>query len=218
MPVTASSDARGVSLTITADHGMVDVPLEARPDIATDADLDAGVRHVSGEPRCVQLHVRPGARDDVVDTSRAGFDAYLTDRARQGDTTVAPPEGFVHCSYFWVLDGPRAGEGDIVGFLALRHTLTEVLYEAIGHIGYSVRPSARGRGVAAGALMLGLDEARALGVEQVLVCCSTENPASRAVIEKCGGQFEDVRSHPAFPGETRRYWFGSPPFPQGPTA
>ena len=157
-------------------------------------------------------------RDDVVDTSRAGFDAYLADRARQGDTTVAPPEGFVHCSYFWVLDGPRAGEGDIVGFLALRHTLTEGVYEAIGHIGYSVRPGARGRGVAAGALMLGLDEARALGVEQVLVCCSTENPASRAVIEKCGGQFEDVRSHPAFPGETRRYWFGSPPFTQGPTA
>ena len=46
---------------------------------ATDADLDAGVRHVSGEPRCVQLHVRPGARDDVVDTWRArlGEDALV---------------------------------------------------------------------------------------------------------------------------------------------
>ncbi|MGW3548908.1 alkaline phosphatase family protein [Janibacter hoylei] len=75
----ASSLPRDTALHITADHGMVDVPLEARPDIATDADLDAGVRHVSGEPRCVQLHVRPGARDDVVDTWRArlGEDALV---------------------------------------------------------------------------------------------------------------------------------------------
>lgn len=75
----ASSLPRDTALHVTADHGMVDVPLEARPDIATDADLDAGVRHVSGEPRCVQLHVRPGARDDVVDTWRArlGEDALV---------------------------------------------------------------------------------------------------------------------------------------------
>lgn len=75
----ASTLPRDTALHITADHGMVDVPLEARPDIATDADLDAGVRHVSGEPRCVQLHVRPGARDDVVDTWRArlGEDALV---------------------------------------------------------------------------------------------------------------------------------------------
>lgn len=68
------------SLHITADHGMVDVPLDARPDIATDPDLDAGVRHVSGEPRCVQLHVRPGALDDVLTTwrSRLGDDALVT--------------------------------------------------------------------------------------------------------------------------------------------
>lgn len=67
------------SLHITADHGMVDVPLDARPDIATDAELDAGVRHVSGEPRCVQLHVRAGAVDDVLATWRArlGEDALV---------------------------------------------------------------------------------------------------------------------------------------------
>ena len=44
------------SLHITADHGMVDVPLDARPDIAEEPELDAGLRHVSGEPRCLQLH------------------------------------------------------------------------------------------------------------------------------------------------------------------
>ena len=70
------------SLHITADHGMVDVALDARPDIAEDAELDAGVRHVSGEPRCVQLHVQPGALDDVLATWRArlGEDALVLTR------------------------------------------------------------------------------------------------------------------------------------------
>ena len=81
----ASSLPRDTALHITADHGMVDVPLAARPVIASGSCLDAGVLHVPGEPRCVQLHVRPGARDDVVDTWRArlGEDALVvtTDEA-----------------------------------------------------------------------------------------------------------------------------------------
>lgn len=158
---------------------------------------------------------RPG---DDVDTTREGFEAYLADRARQRDLSIEPPEGFVHCTYFWVLDGPRAGEGDVVGFLALRHALNEPLLQAIGHIGYSVRPSARGRGVATGALELGLDEAKARGIDQVLVCCSIDNAASRGVIEKCGGQFEDIRTSELFPDGSRRYWFGTPPWPTAPTA
>ncbi|WP_068264597.1 alkaline phosphatase family protein [Janibacter limosus] len=70
------------SLHITADHGMVDVPLDARPDIAEDAELDAGLRHVSGEPRCVQLHVQTGALDDVLATwrGRLGEDALVVTR------------------------------------------------------------------------------------------------------------------------------------------
>ena len=153
-----------------------------------------------------------------VDTSPQGFENYVADRARQRDPSAATAEGKVHCTYFWVLDGPRPGEGEIVGFLALRHALSDVLFTMGGHIGYSVRPSARGRGIAAGALKLGLAEAAKLGIDHVLVCCSVDNPASRAVIEKCGGHFEEVREHPAIPGPSRRYWFGTPPWPSGPTA
>ena len=67
------------SLHITADHGMVDVPLDARPDIAVEADLDAGVRHVFGEPRCLQLNVHDGAIEDVLAAwrSRLGDDAHV---------------------------------------------------------------------------------------------------------------------------------------------
>ncbi|HWM34971.1 MAG TPA: alkaline phosphatase family protein [Pseudolysinimonas sp.] len=45
-------------MLVTADHGMVDVPVEAQRLIAPE--LLAGVRFVAGEPRCLQLHVEPG--------------------------------------------------------------------------------------------------------------------------------------------------------------
>jgi Type I phosphodiesterase / nucleotide pyrophosphatase len=53
------------SLTVTADHGMVDVPHDVRLDVAEEPVLAAGVRHVTGEARAPQVYVEPGARDDV---------------------------------------------------------------------------------------------------------------------------------------------------------
>ena len=50
---------------LTADHGMVDVPLASRIDLAAEPDLRAGVRHVSGEPRALGLHCEPGAAEDA---------------------------------------------------------------------------------------------------------------------------------------------------------
>lgn len=59
------------ALTITADHGMVDVPMANRIDVAFDAELAAGVRHTGGEPRAPQLYCETGATDDVLATWRA---------------------------------------------------------------------------------------------------------------------------------------------------
>lgn len=58
------------SLTVTADHGMVDVRPEDRVDVATTPGLPDGVRHVFGEPRALQLRCEPGAVDDVAATWR----------------------------------------------------------------------------------------------------------------------------------------------------
>lgn len=58
------------SLTVTADHGMVDVPPSGRLDLALTPGLADGIRHVSGEPRALQLHCAEGARADVVATWR----------------------------------------------------------------------------------------------------------------------------------------------------
>ena len=64
------------SLTVTADHGMVDSPHELRLDVAYEPLLAAGVRQVTNEARAPQLHVEPGARDDV----HAAWTAVLGDR------------------------------------------------------------------------------------------------------------------------------------------
>ncbi|GAA4123181.1 alkaline phosphatase family protein [Knoellia locipacati] len=70
------------SLTITADHGMVDVPMANRLDLAHDTELAAGVRHSGGEPRAPQLYCEPGATDDVLATwqARIGSFAWVLSR------------------------------------------------------------------------------------------------------------------------------------------
>jgi Acetyltransferase (GNAT) domain len=67
------------------------------------------------------------------------------------------------------------------------------LLRAGGHIGYGIRPSARGRGLATWALRSVLVRAPALGLGKVLVTCGDSNLASARVIEKAGGVLEDVR-------------------------
>lgn len=93
-----------------------------------------------------------------------------------------------------------ARDGQAVGFLNFRLRLSAYLLEEGGHIGYSIRPSERGKGYAKEALRQGLQVAKEKNIKRALVTCSTENPASRAVILANGGQFEDVRNG------TERYW------------
>jgi hypothetical protein len=70
-------------LVITADHGMVDVPFADRVDLADDAQLAAGVRHVGGEPRALHLYCRPGAAPEVLATWRERFDGQMEIASRE---------------------------------------------------------------------------------------------------------------------------------------
>ena len=90
--------------------------------------------------------------------------------------------------------------GHALGFLNLRLRLNEGLLNYAGNIGYSIRPSERGKGYAKEALRQGLQVAKEKNIKRALVTCSTENPASRAVILANGGVYEDVRNG------TERYW------------
>ena len=90
--------------------------------------------------------------------------------------------------------------GQALGFLNLRLRLNDYLLENGGHIGYSIRPSERGKGYAKESLRQGLQVAKEKNIKKALVTCSVENPASRAVIVANGGVFEDVRNG------VERYW------------
>jgi Type I phosphodiesterase / nucleotide pyrophosphatase len=55
---------------VTADHGIIDIPVSSHLLIDSAPELLEGIRHVAGEPRCLQLHFDPDltetARDAVV--------------------------------------------------------------------------------------------------------------------------------------------------------
>ncbi len=110
------------------------------------------------------------------------------------------PEGYVANTTFWLVEGDN-----YIGSVNIRHTLTPHLLEVGGHIGYTIRPSERGKGYGNMILELALPKAKELGIMDVLVTCKEDNIASAKVIEKNGGVLEDTRTHTD--GITRRrYW------------
>jgi Type I phosphodiesterase / nucleotide pyrophosphatase len=66
----ASSLPPGCLLAVTGDHGMLNMPPEARLDLADHPALTEGVRGVGGEARMRHLYAAPGAEADVLATWR----------------------------------------------------------------------------------------------------------------------------------------------------
>lgn len=139
---------------------------------------------------------------EPLDTTAEFFPTIVDTLVSHGNGTANLPDGIVPSSYFWIAEGD-----EFVGYLALRHSLTEWLLNEGGHIGFSVRPSRRRQGYAGRALAASLPYAAALGLERVLLTCDEDNHGSRRTIEGNGGVYEDSRNG------KRRYWIdtGSSP-------
>jgi hypothetical protein len=99
----------GTALHVTADHGMVDVPLQDRIDADAVPALRTGVALLGGEPRARHVYAEPGAAGDVLAAWREvlGARAWVVSRdeaiadgwfgpvnsriaARIGDVLAAP--------------------------------------------------------------------------------------------------------------------------------
>ncbi|PEC82767.1 GNAT family N-acetyltransferase [Bacillus cereus] len=97
------------------------------------------------------------------------------------------PESWVPDSTYWlVTDNNR-----IVGAVNIRHSLTEHLFNAGGHIGYGIRPSERRKGYATKLLELSLEKTKELNITRALVVCDAVNTASEKTILNNGGVRDD---------------------------
>lgn len=123
------------------------------------------------------------ATDDV--ESAEGFATWVARLTAQPDRSTCR----------WIIE-----DDSVQGAIALRHQLNE----RTGHIGYGIRPSARGRGLATWALGQMLNEARALAMDRVLLVCAADNNASAKTVEHNGGILEQLE--PADHVPVRRYW------------
>lgn len=94
----------------------------------------------------------------------------------------------------------RESDQKIVGMINIRLALNEKLKEFGGHIGYSIRPTERGKGYNKINLYLGLLCCQQHGIEQVLMDCDKDNLASAKTMQALGGKlvreyYDDVYAH-----------------------
>ena len=111
----------GTALYVTADHGMVDVPPDARVDADAVPELRHGVALLGGEPRARHVYARPGAAAEVL----AAWQDTLGDKA-----WVASRAEAIEAGWFGPVDARVADRiGDVIaaarGQSAVVATVTE---------------------------------------------------------------------------------------------
>ena len=99
---------RDAGLLVTADHGVLDVPASGHLLIDGAPELLAGIRHIAGEPRCLQLHFEP----DLSATERDALVA-LWREAEQSRAWVATRAEVIESGWLGPVDPavePRLGD------------------------------------------------------------------------------------------------------------
>ena len=158
----------------------------------------------------------PGAarKDDAIDYIRefreygsningaGGLDRYLDDydgwlEKLNEDYAREPNEEKVPARTFFLV---RESDRKIVGMINIRLALNERLRRYGGHMGYSVRPTERGKGYTKITLYLGLKFCRQAGIKSVFLDADLDNPASWKTMEALGGvrireYFDDQFAH-----------------------
>jgi predicted acetyltransferase len=121
--------------------------------------------------------------------------------ARLVRAEVAPDPPQVPQTTYWATVG-----GMVVGHIGLRHRLNPELAEFGGHVGYTVRPSHRGRGLAKEMLRQVLRTPKAKEIGKLLVTCAPDNVGSNRIIQANGGVLERTVFVERIGRHTNLYW------------
>lgn len=127
------------------------------------------------------------------------FEAWYTAWQNNGSEETVR-EGLVPSTTYLAVDEA----GNVMGMLDLRHRLNDHLLQFGGHIGYSVLPAQRKKGIATKMLALALVQCKARNLTRVLITCDKKNIASAKTILNNGGVLENEVSEGA--RITQRYW------------
>ncbi|WP_047046536.1 GNAT family N-acetyltransferase [Vibrio mexicanus] len=156
--------------------------LEASPDLAPMLTSYARECLESGIPKYLGVEQSP--------------EAYLSDLVTRSKATSELPNGYLPSTTYYCVS-----DSEILGAIRVRKGSNAHVENAIGHIGYETRPSARGKGVASYLLAWVRDH---VVTDSVIVTCSIDNPASQKVIENCGGEYLGIFTDES-EGTVRRY-------------
>jgi predicted acetyltransferase len=120
-------------------------------------------------------------------------------RLLQAEVSPEPPR--VPQTTYWA-----TVDGSVVGHIGLRHRLNAELAEFGGHIGYTVRPAYRGRGLAREMLRQVLGTAKAREIGRLLLTCAPDNIASNRTIKANGGVLDRTMFVERIGRDTNFYW------------
>ena len=165
------------------------------PDERYRASFLAAYEELSGRERNDWIYLGPDGTEDLIYNRFAEYVSILCERESN------PPPHFVCGRTYWAIH-----DGCVVGRIGIRFALNEFLANYGGHVGYLVRSSARGRGVASAMLAHVLATPEALAIGRLLLTCDEDNTASERVIVKNGGVYESTIYQEGRTVGKRRFW------------
>lgn len=127
-----------------------------------------------------------GFMNDAYELAATEFKSYLARKVDMSRGIELGPHLVPQTTYWLYSDSCPVGYGK------LRLYLNEDLRKTGGHIGYCIRPAARGKGYGSILLSQLLKKAKEKNIPRVLLTCLETNAASKGVIENNGGMLERV--------------------------
>ena len=163
--------------------------------------LEIYEEYISSKP-ITGIRTFEGVRD-FENLGKMSFKQWLDDLEKNKYEENLPKDYSTHTFYLVEND-----KGKIVGAIGLRWREVPVLMKYGGLIGYSIRPTERGKGYATEMLKLGLQKFKETDSkrEKILITCKDFNISSRKVIEKNNGVYENSYYNEDDGFTYLRYW------------